>query len=266
MRLGLVLSGGGASGVGHIPVLQAMDDLDVKPSAIAGTSIGAMVGAMYAAGLSGDEIEAHYRDLGHRPVAKMWKIALQGALGINQGLVAVDAAAFTDAVLPASVPQSFEELNIPLTVVAVDFHGRAAKGFSTGALFPAVSASIAIPGVFKPVKVDDRIYVDGGIIANLPLDYIPPVDLTLAVNVYTDPPSEDLTMPSQVQAAMSAFRTMMATQVAASIERHPPDILIEPNIVSTGLLTLWKIKDVLTGAESARIEAREALERALARF
>ena len=265
MRLGLVLSGGGASGVGHIPVLEALDDLQVTPTVIAGTSIGAMIGAMFGAGLSGSAIRDHFLYMGSRPAAKMWKIAMQGALGINRGLVAVDAEAFTDAFMPAAVPKRFEDLTIPLTTVAVDFHARKAVGVSSGPLYPAIAASIAIPGVFKPVRMQDRVYVDGGIIANMPLDFLPEVDVTLAVDVFPDPPSDSLTMPSQIEAAMGSFRTMMATQVAASIDRKPPDILIRPNIVSHGLLTLWKIEDVLAGAEGARAEARTALERALNR-
>lgn len=263
MRLGLVLSGGGASGVGHIPVLQALDDLGIRPVAISGTSIGAMIGAMYAAGMTGDQIRAHFLDMGGRPVSKMWKIAMQGALGINRGLVAVDAESFTQSFFPDIVPATFEDLPIQLFATAVDYYARTTANFSTGDLQSAVACSIAIPGVFKPVIRDGRVYVDGGLIENLPLQYLPPVDLTLAVDIYTDPPSDDTRIPSQVEAAQAAARLMMAKHMAWALEKHPPDILIRPNIVSTGFSTLWKIEDVLTGADHARSETRAVLEKHL---
>ncbi len=262
--IGLALSGGGALGVAHIPVLQAFDDLGRKPAAIAGVSIGSVIGAMYAAGMSGDAIREHFLHLGERPVAQMWKVAMQGALDFRKGFASVDAEIFANALLPENLPDRFEDLPIPLHVVASDFHSKQGRCFSTGPLRPAVAASIAIPGVFRPVAYAGRIYVDGGISGNLPLQHLPPVDLIAAVNVLQDPPSDDSNVPGQLEAAIGALRTMIDKRVREDLSVHPPDIFIEPPVRPVGARALWQIETLLADAEPARETARAALAAACA--
>lgn len=225
--------------------------------------MGALVGAIYASGISAAEMRDYFLHLGQRPVTHMWKIAIQGALGFSRGFATVDAEVFTDAMLPEPVPELFEGLDIPLTVVAHDFHGRNAVGINTGAVRSGVAASLAVPGVFKPVRRSGRILIDGGITENLPLRFLPEVDLVLAVNVFTDPPSDSDEMPSQMETSMGALRTMMVKNVHSAIADCKPDILIEPDIPQLGSKSFWQVEELMYHAEGAREQARVALQAAL---
>lgn len=263
-RIGLVLSGGGASGVGHIPVLQALDDLGLRPSAIAGTSIGALIGAIYAAGMPAEAIRAHFLHLGKRPMAQLWRSARRGGLRFNRGLLAWDAIKFADDILPSSVPADFSALEIPLCTVATDFHAHEANCFSEGPLRAAIGASIAVPGVFRPVELNQRVYIDGGIIENLPLTRLPEVDIVLAVNVFTDPPLKHTKRPGNIGAIAGSLRTMICKHVDAALAQHPPDILITPQFDHGGPANLWRVAQMLESADASRAETAAQLQRLLA--
>ncbi len=129
-RIGLALGGGGARGFAHIPVLEALDELGIRPSVISGTSIGAIMGAAYAAGMSGKEIGAYStRMFRNRSdvFARLWQLRpkrvrdlfAQGALTIGQ----FDAQRIVERFLPEEIPRDFADLQIPLKVVATDFYG-----------------------------------------------------------------------------------------------------------------------------------------------
>src|SRR5689334_15147366 len=121
-RIGLALGGGGARGFGHIPVLEALDELGLKPSVIAGTSIGAVVGAGYAAGMSGAEIRAYCLDLFSRRtevIAKLWQLRPKRVREfLSQGITQLNAERVIDTFLPKSLPQEFSGLTIPFKTVA----------------------------------------------------------------------------------------------------------------------------------------------------
>lgn len=260
-RIGLVLSGGGAAGIAHVPVLQAFDDLGLRPAAVAGVSMGALVGAGFASGMSGAALRAHFMELGRRPSAQIWKIAMQGALGFNRGMAAVDARRFLETVLPAQVPGRFEDLAEPLCVTATDYHGCTLVPFSRGDLWAAVAASIAVPGVFRPVVIDGAVYVDGGVIDNLPLRHLPEVDLVVAVNVLSDLPRVPGAVPGQVEAAVASLRTMMVQQIGRSIAADPPDLLVVPQVRAGAARGLWQVSETLALADPVRARVRAALER-----
>ena len=178
MKVGLALGSGGARGIAHIAYLEVLDQLRIETSAIAGSSIGALVGALYAGGLSGRRM----RD-------------------IAEGITLLDLPRFLDApsfkeafgikgkkieewlreILPI---RNFEDLPIPLRVVATDFWKGEQFVFSSGDIAQAVRASISIPGVFQPYELDGRVLVDGGVVNPVPFDLLDDLaDFVIAIDV-----------------------------------------------------------------------------------
>ncbi|RMD92367.1 MAG: patatin-like phospholipase family protein [Alphaproteobacteria bacterium] len=261
--LALALSGGGAAGLGHIPVLEGLDALGRRPVAIAGTSIGALMGAAYAAGLSGAEIRAHVMELltsPSRAARRLWEEARFDGLG---RLLSLDARAIVSVVLPARVPRRFEELQVPLTVVATDFHGRAERRLSRGDLRAALAASIAIPGVVRPVVLEGRVMVDGGVTNNLPVEALPRGPVTVAVDVASEPPSDATEVPNGLELSLGALRILMQELLEVRLSRRPPDVLIRPPCSRFMALEFYRATEILEAAEPARAETSAAVARVL---
>lgn len=158
MKIGLALSGGGARGIAHIGVIKALEELNIRPDVISGTSAGSIVGALYAAGMKPDTI---LEVASHLSIFKSVKIAWAWS-----GLLKMEGL---QALLTRHIPENtFESLKIPLTVAATEIRLGAIQYFSSGELAPAVISSCSIPGVFDPVHFNDHLYVDGGLLDNLP--------------------------------------------------------------------------------------------------
>lgn len=162
MRIGLALSGGGARGIAHLGMLRALDEHEVKFACISGTSVGAILGALYAQGMRPAEIlEAILQIRIIRNLRPAW--TLRGLLNIES----------VHSLLTQFVPHnSFEGLRIPLTVVATDLETGKAGYFRQGPLIPALMASSCVPGMFNPVLLNGTTYVDGGITDNFPVHAI----------------------------------------------------------------------------------------------
>ncbi|WP_276372067.1 patatin-like phospholipase family protein [Chryseolinea sp. H1M3-3] len=158
MKIGLALSGGGARGISHLGVLKALDEFGVKIDCIAGTSTGALVGALYAYGLSPEKILDAI--IGTRFFASLrpaWTLT---------GLVSMNG--LKDLILKFIPENNFASLKIPVTVVATNLNQGKAEYFTTGDLIPAVLASSCVPVLFNPIQFNGGVYVDGGIVDNLP--------------------------------------------------------------------------------------------------
>ena len=258
-RLCLALSGGGIAGLGHIPVIEALDDLGLRPDVIAAASSGALVGAAVAAGLSGAAIRAHVDALWTGPsmaARRLWEEFGLGSLG---RILSFDPLAAVEVLLPPEVPATFEELAIPLTVVATDYHARAEARFTGGALREALAASIAIPGVFRPVLLGGRVCVDGLLTNNLPLSALPDDGFVIAVDVGTPPPDPDQDMPGGFAAMIGGMRIMMIGLVAHEIARRPPDLLFRPASAGFGALDLGRANEAMDADAGLRAEARQRI-------
>jgi NTE family protein len=158
MKIGLVLSGGGARGITHIGVLKALDELGVSIHCVSGTSVGAIIGALYAGGYAPDrilEIIVTTRIL--KSMRPAWTL---------KGLLSLDG--LRDVLLKYIPDNKFESLGIPLTVAATDIRKGESAYFSQGELIPVLLASCCVPAVFNPVQLNGSAYVDGGIMDNLP--------------------------------------------------------------------------------------------------
>ena len=157
----LALGGGGARGLAHIVIAEALDEMGVKPVAIAGTSIGAIIGAGYAAGMSGKEMRRYAIHVAHNRTDIMRRMmrARAGKLSAIFGgglgdATRLDAELLCQEFLPESLPEDFSGLSIPLTVIASDLYRRCEVPFSDGPLRRALAASISLPTIMRPVEVD----------------------------------------------------------------------------------------------------------------
>ena len=212
----LALGGGGARGLAHIAVLEALDEMGVKPAAIAGTSIGALVGAAYAAGMRAKDIRRHVIAVAHDP-SEIWRRLIAARAGSLSDLFTgafgqatqLDAEKFCAQFLPPEVPADFSALQIPLIVMATDLHGREEAALSSGPLYPALAASMALPGLFRPVVIDGRIMIDGGATNPLPFDQLTGRgDVVVAVDVFGVPPAERDDMPGAWQSVYTTVLIM----------------------------------------------------------
>jgi NTE family protein len=265
----LALGGGGARGLAHIAVLETLDEMGIRPVAIAGTSIGALIGAPYAAGMSGKEIRAHVTALARDRSGLFGKLLAARAGGSIGSLIAsgfrgaslIDAEKFCAQFLPDRVPDDFGALQIPLTVIASDLYSRHEAAISFGALRTAVAASMAIPAVSRPVMVEGRVMVDGGATNPLPFDRVRALaDIVIAVDV-AGPPAEDCTaMPDSFECYLATVLVMAQTIIDEKIKHGAPDIVLRPNVGIFRALDFLRASAILRAAEPVKAELREKLD------
>lgn len=268
---GIAFGGGGARGLAHIHVIEALDELGIRPVAIAGSSIGAVMGAGMAAGMSGHDIHEYARSiLGRRAqvASRMWKArpgsfaeAVQGGLHVTQFNIERILKAF----LPEAVPAQFEGLKIPLKVTATDYFGHELAVFDSGDLHSALAASAAIPAVFKPVMRDGRMLIDGGIYNPVPFDLIErDADIIVAVDVVGAPSEAERKQPSSVDLMFGATQLLMQSIIANKLMQCRPDILIRPPVSRFRVLDFLKIDQVMAETVAVKDEVKRAVEAALA--
>jgi NTE family protein len=267
----LALGSGGARGLAHIAVIEALDELGVKPTAIAGASIGALIGAAYAAGLGSHDIRRHVIGIAHNRGETMRRLRaaragsladlLSGAFGQATQL---DPEKFCAQFLPDSVPADFAALQIPLTVMTTDLHRRAEAPLTSGALRPAIAASIAIPGLFRPVAIDGRILIDGGTTNPLPFDILfGRADVVVAVDVFGIPAAERADMPGTWECVYTTILVMGGAILAAKLAHAAPDLLIRPNVTIFRTLDFAQASAILRAADAVKAEVKEKLSRLL---
>jgi NTE family protein len=269
----LALGSGGARGLAHIAVLEALDDLGVKPAAIAGASIGALIGAAYAAGMRGKEIRHYAISLAHGrgEIRRRLTQSRAGTLadffaGAFSQATQMDAEKFCAQFLPEQVPADFSALQIPLTVMATDLYRRQEVRLASGPLHAAVAASIAIPGLFRPVVIGGRILIDGGTTNPLPYDVVTgAADIVVAVDVFGVPAAERADMPSTWECVYTTVLVMGGAIVAAKLSHAEPDLLIRPNVTIFRTLDFYQASAILRAADAAKAEVKEKLSALLGR-
>jgi NTE family protein len=256
--LTLALSGGGAAGIGHVPVLEALDELGVQPFAIAGTSIGAVVGACYAAGMTGAEVRAHVGTLFSDPLATTRRFWQNASFRRATQILAIDPEAAVRAVLPEELPERIEDLPVPLTVVATDYHARHPVRFTEGDLRQALAASIAIPGLFRPMRIGGRVLIDGGVTENLPIRALPPSDACLAVDAATEPPSPRDEVPGPAELLAGSLRIMMQAMAAEARNGREGLLVVAPDARGFRALDFLRWAEILeSGADAKAVVLRE---------
>ncbi|HTZ01169.1 MAG TPA: patatin-like phospholipase family protein [Xanthobacteraceae bacterium] len=268
----LALGSGGARGLAHIAVLEALDEMGIKPTAVAGTSIGALIGAGYAAGLSGRDIRHHVLTIAHArgELRRRFMKARAGTLsdlfaGSISRATQMDAEKACAQFLPDAVPEDFARLKIPLTVMATDLHRREEVPLSSGPLRAALAASIAIPGLFQPVVVDGRVLIDGGTTDPVPYGRLAgKADVVVAVDVFGAPMAERDDMPSLWESLYITVLVMGSAILAAKLRHAPPDLVIRPNVSLFRGMDFSQASSIIRSAETAADEMKDKLGALLA--
>jgi NTE family protein len=243
-RIGVALGGGGARGFCQIAYLKAMDEMGVRPAVISGTSIGAIIGAFYASGYSGSEMEELLNRIGLREIQKIIDPGLFHPTALLKG------RGIEEFMRKHLRVRTFEKLGIPLKVVATDFWNRTEVVFDSGNLITAIRASISLPAVFDPVKVRGAVLIDGGAVNPVPYDLLRgDCDILVAVDVsgFRMPKRRDK-KPMPLESILSTFDIMQDSVVAAKRRAFPPDIYCRPPLVNVSILEFHRAEEILKTA------------------
>lgn len=287
-KVGLVLSGGGASGIAHIGVIKALEENHIPIDYITGTSMGALIGALYAAGYTPEQMQAlvmspRFQDIEkgiidnkyiyyfkQKPADASWisfRFSLDTSLitSIPTHLISpipVDFEVlryFTEA--SSAAKGNFDSLFIPFRCVAADIVNKKPYVFNHGNLGEAIRASISYPFFLKPVIIDGRMLFDGGLYNNFPLDIMKTTfhpDITIGSNVSGNipPPSEDN--------IISEIKTMLITKTNYSLDSSTRGMIIEPN-VEAGVFTADHPKALIDSGYNAAMRQMPALLKMITR-
>ncbi len=273
VSIGLALGGGGARGLAHAVMLEAFDELQIRPSAIAGTSIGAVIGAAYASGLSGREIRAHIEetlamrfDLVRDLFSARARPRSSAARIFASRSAVLSPEALLEVIFPSRVARDFSELSIPLQVVATDFYALEPIVFNEGPLRRAVAASIALPALFEPMVIDSRACIDGGLVNPLPFDLLQGAcDDTVAIDVSGIPSAApDRAHPTATEALFAASFIFERTIIREKLKSQRPDIYMQAGTSHFQLLDVWKVKEILAAAEESKAKLKAKLTRLMA--
>ena len=249
VKTGIVLSGGGVRGFAHLGLLQVLEELNIQPYAISGVSAGAIVGALYAAGHSPQKI----RDLLKKNSYFGWSSFLLNKDGLFSMKVLRKA-------LQTLIPEnSFESLNKKLYITATDFANNETVTFSKGPLIEAVIASASVPVIFEPVKIDDHILVDGGLLNNFPVE---PLEkkCDVLIGCYVNNIPKGLGNGKRIgkmNMIEKCFHMAIAPVVYSKTERL--DLFLEPDLHEFGMFDVNKADQIYEAGYNAAMKYKAKL-------
>ncbi|PDT52164.1 MULTISPECIES: patatin-like phospholipase family protein [Sinorhizobium] len=264
--IALALGGGGARGFAHIHVIAALDEMRIRPAAIAGSSIGAIMGAGMAAGMTGKEIRDYtFATVGNRGeiLNRLWQLrpsSLSEAVSSGFRLGQFNIERVLKAFLPEAIPPHFSDLLIPLKVTATDYYGQTERVCEQGDLHKAIAASCALPAIFTPVKIEGRVMIDGGMYNPVPFDHLRDLaDIVIAVDVVGGPDGDGKTIPSRIDTLFGASQLMMQSIIAMKMKAGAPDILLRPDVGRFRALDFLRAREVLAATAATKEQLKRAL-------
>ncbi len=284
-RVGLVLGGGGARGAAHIGVLKELERMRIPVDAIAGTSMGAIVGGLYATGMSAAELEQlvssldwagtlsdkpDRKDLSFRRKQDESEVPIDFELGVHGTEIALPKGVIQgqkldmllrDLTLSVSDVDDFDALPIPFRAIAADIERGEAWVMGKGDLAQAIRASMSVPGVFAPVRLDGRLLVDGGVVGNLPVDVMQEMDVDVIIAVDVEFP---LYSPEELESALTiseqVLTILMRNETLRQIDKlDERDVLIRPELGTFASSNFGEIVDTVLPGEAAAMEQADKL-------
>jgi NTE family protein len=285
-RIGLVLSGGGARGLAHIGVLKVLQKLRIPIAAIAGTSMGAVVGGLYASGLTADQVEAVVRSLNWQEAFRDqpprqdlslrrkeeddnflvdFRIGVRhGRLVLPQGLIEGQSLSeiLRRLTLPVARITNFNDLPTPFRAVATDLANGHEVVMRSGDLTSAMRASMSAPGLFAPVARGGRLLIDGGVSDNVPIDVARAMGVDVLIVV-------DVSYPLQPTKRLNGVAGISAQSLAILMQRKSDeelatlgakDVLIRPDLQGTSSFDFGNVNRLLALGEAAAWKMRTRLE------
>ncbi|MDA1072999.1 MAG: patatin-like phospholipase family protein [Proteobacteria bacterium] len=272
-RIGLALGGGGARGLAHIVMLEAFDELGVRPHLLAGTSVGAIVAAAYASGQSGRDIRARFARMLLAPGDSFWQTLgrrdLRRWFGVAQFNLGRGALMKGDSLrqllLEEQVAADFASLVIPLKLVAADYWNWGQVVLDRGDLPLAVQASVAVPGIFQPVPLGGRVLVDGGAVNPVPYDlWDDETDIRIGIDVLGQRGAGRNAVPGLFEAVFNTVQIMENSILSAKLRHDPPDLLIRPQIEGVRMFEFYKADAIYRSAGRAKDQLKRQLDTLLA--
>ncbi len=256
-NIGLALGGGGAKGIAHIVALEAIEELGLKPVSIAGTSIGAVVGALYAGGAGPTDIREMFlrfslekdETIKHlvtkRHIFKWMDFIAPQFRG--RGLIRVEN--LLTYLFDSIESTTFEALQVPLRVIAADFWSREEHVLESGPLLPAIRGSMSLPGLLEPVKLNGSVLIDGGAVNPVPFDRLHShCDITIAVDALGVKTTSPKT-PSLSDAVFNTFQIMQKSIIREKLVTHRPDVYFTPELMGIRVLEFYRAREILDCAE-----------------
>jgi len=248
-RIGLALGGGAAKGFAHVGVIAVLEEAGLRPDYLVGTSAGSLVAALYASGKSSAELQKTAMSMEEAAITD-WMLPLVGR-GVFRG------DALGRFVNESVGGRLIEDMRIPLGVVATDLGSGQAVLFQRGDTGTAVRASSAVPAVFVPVKINGRDYVDGGLVAPVPVRYARQMgaELVIAVDISTAP--EDSATKDTLQILLQTFSIM-----GKSINQHElreADIVVRPSLIGLKSADFSARQRAIDAGRAAMLAALPAL-------
>ena len=268
----VAFGGGGARGLAHVHVIEALDELGIRPVAITGSSIGAIMGAGMAAGMTGAEIRDFALSTVGKPrevMNRIWSMRpttfgdmVAGGIRIGQ----YNLERILKAFLPEVMPADFSELQIPLHVTATDYYGSSELLIGEGDLFQALAASAAIPAVFMPVRINGREMIDGGIFNPVPFEYLlDKADIVIGIDVVGWPSGDPETIPNRIDSLFGSSQLMMQAIIAMKLKVHRPHIFLAPEVGRFKVLDFMKAAEVLDASAALKDEVKRAVDAEMSR-
>lgn len=271
-KVGLVLSGGGAKGFAHIGALKVIDSLGIKLDYIAGTSMGAIIGSLYATGYSGKQLEEMFnnqdfdelindafprysksfyeRENSEKYAVSLpfdnFKISLPSALSRGQNVYNL----LYKLMLPVNEVRDFEKLPIPFFCIATNIETGESLIMDKGHLAEAVTASGALPSLFQPVIIDGKILIDGGVTNNFPVEELRDKGMDIIIGVDVQDVLKDresLKSAPDILMQINNFRTINAMKNKVSLT----DIYIKPDITNFSVISFNEGDDIIANGEAA---------------
>jgi NTE family protein len=286
-RLALVMSGGGARGAAHIGILRVLEELRVKPDLIVGTSMGSIVGGLYAAGYTPEQLydlirstdwkdvfvdAVERRDRSFRRKSDDSTFLIPGKLRFKGFKPYIAPSIFGGQQLElllrslemaVQTSPSFDDFPIPYRAVALDLGSGEAVILDKGSLATAMRASMSVPGMFSPVKLDGKLLVDGGEVANLPIGIAQSLGAEAVIAVDITSPlmtSEEISTLFSVMNQWSSF-SAVANRVADIKKMRPGDVLITPELKDIGFISFDKVDEAIAIGEASARAVVEDLKR-----
>lgn len=219
LKLGVALGGGFARGLVHIGVLKALEEAQIPVDFIAGTSVGAIIGACYCSGISAAELSDIARAIRFKHFAR-WTISRYGFYSNDR------MSRFCARVLKAT---TFEELTIPLAITATDFRSGEAAVFTSGPLVPAIRASCAYPGMFQPVEIDGRAYIDGMLAYAVPTTPLRRMGAERVIGIYLSAHWCQARVPRHLFEVIGQCFSIAQAKMSEGWKRDA-DLVLEPDV------------------------------------
>ena len=262
----LALGGGAAKAFAHIPYLQSLDELGIKPKQMTGTSMGSIIGALYASGMSGDEIREYAVDLLTQRQSLLKRLLIDtgetwGSLFNLFRPAVIEPEVLFAALFPEDLPADFSGLEIPLAIVATDFYEQNEYVMREGPLLSAIAASSALPVLLTPVKRDGRVLIDGGFVNPTPFDLLDADRyITIGIDVTGSTIENDGNIPGSFETWAGSFSITEHSIVVEKLKNAAPDLFVAPNVGRYQPLDFFNIETILATVDKDQDAFKRQME------